>query len=200
MCHARPDRYAADEAAVRVVSDLGTREQARRPKDALDQKYLSLISARLPFFKRKDDHLYNCRCILCGDSTKNKRKARGYFFHHKNELRYKCHNCDASLSFGNFLKQIDAVLYSQYALEKYAEESGDKDFIIVCEGPTDFYKGHPILHERAYDHWHKNLFEDKLINMDLVSPEPYRVWEYYNQQCSIAQAFDIEINGKGIRE
>jgi hypothetical protein len=85
------------------------------------------------------------------------------------------------------------------ALEKYAEEVS-KDFIIVCEAGTDFYKGHPLLHSRAYDHWHKNLFEDKLINMDLVTPEPYRVWEYYNQKCSIAQAFDIAINNKGIRE
>lgn len=85
------------------------------------------------------------------------------------------------------------------ALEKYAEENG-KDFIIVCEGGTDFYKGHPVLHSRAYDHWHKNLFEDKLINMDLVTPEPYRVWEYYNQKCSIAQAYDIAINNKGVRD
>jgi len=91
------------------------------------------------------------------------------------------------------------VVCSIPALEKYAEEHGT-NFIIVCEGPTDFYKGHPILHERAYDHWHKNLFEDKLINMDLVSPEPYRVWEYYNQRCSIAQAYDIAINNKGIRD
>lgn len=91
------------------------------------------------------------------------------------------------------------VLCSVPALEKYAEEVS-KDFIIVCEGPTDFYKGHPILHERAYDHWHKNLFEDKLINMELVSPEPYRIWEYYNQKCSIAQAYDIAINNKGIRD
>ena len=91
------------------------------------------------------------------------------------------------------------VVCSIPALEKYAEETS-KDFIIVCEGPTDFYKGHPILHERAYDHWHKNLFEDKLINMELVSPEPYRVWEYYNQKCSIAQAYDIAINNKGVRE
>lgn len=91
------------------------------------------------------------------------------------------------------------VICSIPALEKYAEETS-KDFIIVCEGGTDFYKGHPILHERAYDHWHKNLFEDKLINMDLVSPEPYRVWEYYNQKCSIAQAYDIAINNKGIRD
>jgi hypothetical protein len=90
------------------------------------------------------------------------------------------------------------VICSIPALEKYAEEVS-KDFIIVCEGGTDFYKGHPLLHERAYDHWHKNLFEDKLINMDLVSPEPYRIWEYYNQKCSIAQAYDIAINNKGVR-
>ena len=91
------------------------------------------------------------------------------------------------------------VICSIPALEKYAEEVS-KDFIIVCEGGTDFYKGHPLLHARAYDHWHKNLFEDKLINMDLVTPEPYRIWEYYNQKCSIAQAYDIAINNKGIRE
>lgn len=87
----------------------------------LDQKYLSLISNRLPLFKKKDDTLYNCRCTICGDSAKHKRKARGYFFSYKNELRYKCHNCDASLTFGNFLKSIDNNLYSQYALEKYSE-------------------------------------------------------------------------------
>jgi hypothetical protein len=91
------------------------------------------------------------------------------------------------------------VICSIPALEKYAEEVS-KDFIIVCEGSTDMYKGHPVLHARAYDHWHKNLFEDKLVNMDLVSPEPYRIWEYYNQKCSIAQAYDIAINNKGIRE
>lgn len=85
------------------------------------------------------------------------------------------------------------------ALEKYQEESGDADFIIVCEGGTEMFKGHPTLDDRVYDNWHKGLFKDKLINMDIVSPEPYRVWEYYNQKCSLAQAFDIEINQKGIR-
>lgn len=85
------------------------------------------------------------------------------------------------------------------AFEKYLEESGDKDFIIVCEGGTDVFKGHPDLDDRAYDVWHKGLFKDYLKNREIVTTEPYRVWEYYNQQCSIAQAFDIEINGKGIR-
>lgn len=92
------------------------------------------------------------------------------------------------------------VVCSIPALEKFYEENPDNDFIIVCEGGTDFYKGHPILHARAYDIWHKNLFEDKLKFMEIVSPEPYRVWEYYNQQASLAQAYDIAINNKGVRE
>ena len=92
------------------------------------------------------------------------------------------------------------VVCSIPALEKFAEENPDNNFIIVCEGGTDFYKGHPLLHAKAYDVWHKNLFEDKLKDMELVSPEPYRVWEYYNQKASLSEAYDIAINNKGIRE
>ena len=104
----------------------------------LDQKYLSLISNRLPLFKRKNDSLYNCRCIICGDSLKNKRKARGYFFSYKNELRYKCHNCDASMSFSLFLKDLDSLLFSQYRLEKYSEGaqvSSNKEPLYKFEQP-----------------------------------------------------------------
>ncbi len=92
------------------------------------------------------------------------------------------------------------VVCSIPALEKFHEENPDNDFLVICEGGTDFFKGHPILHAKAYDHWHKNLFEDKLKDMDLLSPEPYRVWEYYNQKCSLSQAYDIAINNKGIRD
>lgn len=92
------------------------------------------------------------------------------------------------------------MLCSIPAFEKYQEESGDSDFIIVTEGGTDVYKGHPTLDGKVYDVWHKNLFQDKLIHMDIITTEPYRIWEYYNQKCSIAQAFDIQINDKGVRE
>jgi len=92
------------------------------------------------------------------------------------------------------------MLCSVPAFEKYQEESGDADFIIVCEGGTDVFKGHPTLDAHVYDNWHKNLFKEKLVSRDIISLEPYRVWEYYNQQCSLSQAFDIELNGKGVRE
>jgi hypothetical protein len=86
------------------------------------------------------------------------------------------------------------VLCSIPALEKYAEESGDKDFIIVAEGGMQFYRGHPILGSHVYENWHKGLFEVHLKDKDIVSPEPYRVNEYFNQNCNLAQAFDIQIN------
>lgn len=92
------------------------------------------------------------------------------------------------------------MITSVPAFEKYEQESEDKDFIIVCEGGTDVFKGHPTLDSKTYDVWHKGLFKDFLKNREIVTTEPYRIWEYYNQQCSIAQAFDIQINNKGIRE
>ena len=70
------------------------------------------------------------------------------------------------------------VVCSIPALEKFHEENPDNNFIVVCEGGTDFFKGHPLLHAKAYDHWHKNLFEDKLKHMDIASPEPYRAVSY----------------------
>ena len=85
------------------------------------------------------------------------------------------------------------VISSIPAFEKYAENNDD--FIIVCEGGTDFFKGHPVLDGKVYDHWHKNLFQEHIIQRDCVSPEPYRVWHYYNQKCTLAQAYDMEING-----
>jgi hypothetical protein len=90
------------------------------------------------------------------------------------------------------------VICSIPAFEKYAETHDD--FIIVCEAGTDFFKGHPILHKHVYDVWHKGLFEEHLKHRDLVTPEPYRLWEYFNQKCSLAQAFDIIINDQGVRD
>ena len=59
------------------------------------------------------------------------------------------------------------MLCSIPALELYEQESGDTEFVIVCEGGTDMFKGHPTLDARAYDPWHKNLFKDVLKNRDV---------------------------------
>ena len=92
------------------------------------------------------------------------------------------------------------VICSIPAFEKYKEEHPDDDFIIVCEGGTDFFKGHPDLYPRVYDNWHKDLFRTHIQMRNVVTTEPYRIWEYYNQKCNLSQAFDIQINNQGVRE
>lgn len=92
------------------------------------------------------------------------------------------------------------VICSIPAFEKYQEENPDNDFVIICEGGLEFFKGHKTLHSRSFDVGHKDLFIDKIKERNCISPEPYRVWEYYNQKCSLAQAFDIAINNKDIRD
>lgn len=93
----------------------------------IDVKYLNIIGHRLPRFTKKKVDLWNCRCILCGDSSTNKKKARGYFYRQKNDLYYKCHNCSASQHFGTFLKNLDPTTYQQYVFERYSQgENGPK--------------------------------------------------------------------------
>ena len=99
--------------------------------DIIDSKYIGLVSSRLQKFKRVKANLYNFRCPLCGDSQKHKNKARGYFYQVKTNTNYKCHNCGASLSFNNFLKQIDTTLHKQYVMEKFKEgHAGGRNFVV----------------------------------------------------------------------
>ncbi len=92
------------------------------------------------------------------------------------------------------------VLSSIPAFELYEKENPEDNFIIVVEGFMELFKGHPTLYKRCYEFSHRNLFEDKLRDMNYFQPEPYQVWEYYNQKATISQAFDIAINKKGLRE
>ena len=98
--------------------------------DLVDSKYIGLVSSRLQKFKRVKADLYNFRCPICGDSQKHKNKARGYFYQVKTNTNYKCHNCGASLSFNNFLKQIDPTLHKQYTMEKFKEGHTGKNFVV----------------------------------------------------------------------
>ena len=97
--------------------------------DLIDSKYIGLISSRLEKFKKVKIDLYNFRCPICGDSKKSRNKTRGYFYVVKNNTNFKCHNCGSSLSFNNFLKEIDPLLYKQYSLEKFKSGFTGKNFV-----------------------------------------------------------------------
>ena len=85
----------------------------------VDKKYINLVSARLERFSWKREDLANCRCPICGDSTKNKSKARGFFYKKSNNFFYRCHNCNFGSNLYNFLEQLDPTLMKQYSLERF---------------------------------------------------------------------------------
>ena len=92
-----------------------------------DQKYVGLISPRLDLFKQVRQNLWNSRCPICGDSQKNKSKKRLYIYAKKQDLFVKCHNCGFGSNLGNFIKQLDPHLHSQYVVERYkAGETGQR--------------------------------------------------------------------------
>ena len=89
----------------------------------IDSKYVGRISYKLRNFKQKADNYWNFSCPICGDSKKNPLKARGYVFKNDNRLVYKCHNCGFSSNIGNLIKQLDPILYNEYVLERYKENT-----------------------------------------------------------------------------
>ncbi len=96
----------------------------------VDSKFIGLLSSRLEKFKRIKSNLYNFRCPICGDSKKNKSKTRGYLYAMKADVNFKCHNCGASMTFSNFLKQLDPALHKQYIFERFKTNSSGRGTVI----------------------------------------------------------------------
>ena len=116
--------------------------------DWLLHKYIGFIAPRLDKFKRKSASLYNFRCPICGDSTSNPNKARGYIFEKQGKMLFHCHKCGESLSVPNFIKKIDLNLYNEMQLEKLKdnktpEQLDYEQFVDKMKKPV-FLKSGPL--------------------------------------------------------
>ena len=106
----------------------------------IDQKFASILGSRLRNFKQQKDYLWNFSCPVCGDSTTNKLKARGYIYRKKSDLFVKCHNCGYGSNLGNLIKRVDSTLYDEYVLERYkagaTKHNAHKDVAPILPKPT----------------------------------------------------------------
>lgn len=109
----------------------------------IDLKYVNLLSGRLDRFKVKKLRPYqvNFRCPICGDSQRSQSKARGWLLEKDNNLTvFYCHNCNASLSLKNFLREVDTVLAEEYdkeiSFDKYKDKA-DRE-VKPIYAPMDF--------------------------------------------------------------
>lgn len=80
------------------------------------------------------------------------------------------------------------------ALEKFHRLNPNDDFKVLIYGWSPLYWNHPILQQRTYSVDQKGIFDLIVKHTKLVSPEPYHIYDYYNQNINLVQAFDREIN------
>lgn len=144
----------------------------------MDHKFVNLLSPRLDKFKRKSRNIYNFRCPICGDSKRNRFKSRGYLFVKKQDIFYKCHNCNASMTLSGFLKYLDPLMYKEYSLEKFKTKGKD----VVEEISFPFIRNKPVfkriegiesIHSLDYKHPAKVYLRCRKI------PEKYFTELYY---------------------
>jgi hypothetical protein len=81
------------------------------------------------------------------------------------------------------------------ALEKYINKHPEEEVRILIAGWDNLVWGNKALQDITYNPDTKGVFDNVIKDADIiVTPEPYRVPDYFNQKLSLAQAFDREIN------
>ena len=154
----------------------------------IDKKYVNLVSGSLERFKWKKDSLATCRCFKCGDSQKNKSKTRGYFFEHKGNYVYKCHNCGFSCNLYSVLESVSPSLCKEYAFEVYKE----KNPIIKSEPVKE--KREPVFTNLGtrLDLLNADHKAVKYVESRRIPKEKYSNFYYTSDFGKIMQSFDRE--------
>ena len=140
----------------------------------IDEKFINSIAHLLRNFRKKSNHLWNFSCPLCGDSKKNKLKARAYIFRVKDGLVFKCHNCAVVHSLSDLIKTLDATVYKEYVYESYLEKGDTKPVVVSTKQPKlvkkewtpakpSVFEGHPSLASLGPDHPARIYIESRRI-------------------------------------
>jgi hypothetical protein len=125
----------------------------------IDKKYVSLLAPKLKQFKQRGEFLWNFRCPVCGDSQKDKIKARGYIYKRKEHFGFMCHNCGTTMGLQKFIKYVDPGLYNDYQLETFVQSNTTNTkvdvnqfvskpvFNIPCRPPSKVVATNHTFHE-----------------------------------------------------
>ena len=146
----------------------------------VDSKYIGLVSPRLQKFKKVKNNLFNFRCPICGDSKKNKSKTRGYLYTIKTDVNFRCHNCGASMTFSNFLKEIDTVLHKQYVFERFKQGSTGRGSVVEEPKfnfqPPEFKEKIDLPKADSNERAKKYLERRKLNPSDFYYTDKFKSW------------------------
>jgi len=89
---------------------------------------------------------------------------------------------------------IGRVITSIPALLKYYKNHMNEEWYIMMPGWDFLTWGFPELQERTFNPDSKGSFDIFLKADKVITAEPYRVPDYYRNQISLREAFDVDIN------
>lgn len=140
----------------------------------IDKKYVNILSSKLEGFSWKSAKLASCRCPVCGDSKKNKKKCRFYFYELRGGILVKCHNCGFSANLSTLLKEKFQAEYKNYLIEKIRNKNSIKiekeTEIKETEPKTDELLKKCIRIDKLKDsHFAKNYCKMRKIPNDKLS-------------------------------
>ena len=138
-------------------------------------------------FAWKKSNLANCRCPICGDSQKNKSKARGFFYQKADSYFYKCHNCNHSCNLYNFLNHVSSQLAKEYSLERW---KCGKDKNKTPHKEDDMFKK---LNSSNFGSFMKKLDPDTNV---MVGKEERLVIPFFNEEGNVVAVQGRSINFK----
>ena len=88
------------------------------------------------------------------------------------------------------------ILCAIPALEHYALTHDNFHIITYSDIKSNFFVGNTILEKCTHNMDEEDLFTNIIKDGEVIQIEPYHRSEYFNQECSLAQAFHLVINGK----
>ena len=162
--------------------------------DLVDSKYIGLVSSRLLKFKRVKADLYNFRCPICGDSQKNKSKTRGYLYAVKADMNFRCHNCGASMTLSNFLKEVDPVIHKQYVFERFKNNKTGRGTVVEepkfnFEAPQ--FKPRLDLPKASENSAAKKYLENRKLNPDkFYYTDKFKAWSNSHKKTFDSVKYD----------
>jgi len=86
------------------------------------------------------------------------------------------------------------------SLIKYHKNHPDEEWYIMIPGWDYVTWGIPELQERTFNPDSRGSFDLFWKADRVISPEPYRVPDYYRNEISLREAFDVCINGSTIHD
>lgn len=146
----------------------------------VDVKFANLLSSQLEKYKvvSRNPFRANFRCPICGDSKKNKFKARGYFLEKKDTLVFKCHNCGISLHVSELIKSINPILHKEYIVENYQNKFSKKK-----SADDEKYKIKPTI----------QLRNEPLLSLKKISSLK---WDHPAKKYILSRQIPNEFHGK----